>query len=218
MNRRIRAPVATPRSSAAGFQTLGGWILRIARLDFSVFDDARNERTGTAGAILIVLSASLVAGLGSWIWAIQAKDDLRGIDPATVFLRTCVAGGLLQTAVWLLWVYMVYMVLVRVFGAQAIFSELIRTMGVAFVPVYLSLLVGLAPLAVPFGIFSLATTLIVTQIAIEQTTGVTAREAMFANLVGFGTFVIFMGALANVFEAGSVGGLAPGLLFFALDL
>lgn len=213
MNRRIRAPAGTPRS-AAGFQTLGGWIFRVARLDFSVFDDARAERTGTAGAILIVLTASIAAGLGSWIWAMQ----LSGVDEASVFLKTCIAGGLLQTLVWLLWVYMAHLVLVRLFGAQVVFQELVRCMGVAFAPIFLSLFVGVAPLAVPFGVFSLALTFHFSNIAIEQATGVTTREATFANLAGFGTFLVFMGALANVFEANGVGGLAPGLLFFALDV
>ncbi len=216
MNRRIRAPAGTPRS-AAGFQTLGGWIFRVARLDFTVFEDARAERTGTAGAILIVLSASVVAGLGSWIWAMQ-HDDFRGLDPAPVFLKTVIAGGLLQTLVWLLWVYMAHWVLVRLFGAQVVFQELVRCMGVAFTPIFLSLFVGIAPLAVPFGVFSLGLTFLTTNIAIEQATGVTPREATFANLAGFGAFLVFMGALANVAEAGTFGGLAPGLLFFSLDL
>jgi hypothetical protein len=207
--------VATPRSSAAGFQTLGGWILRIARLDFSVFDDARKERTGTAGAVLIVLSASIVAGIGTVIWAMQ--HDYEGLNPAPIFLKACIAGGLLQTAVWLLWVYMTQWVLIRL-GAQVVFQELIRTMGVAFAPMYLSIFVGVAPLAVPFGIFSLGLTVLFSNIAIEQTTGVTPREATFANLAGFGAFLVFMGAFANVAEAGTFGGLAPGILFFSLDL
>ena len=197
MNRRIRAPAGTPRS-AAGFQTLGRWIFRVARLDFTVFEDARAERTGTAGAM--------------------QHDDFRGLDPAPVFLKTVIAGGLLQTLVWLLWVYMAHWVLVRLFGAQVVFQELVRCMGVAFTPIFLSLFVGIAPLAVPFGVFSLGLTFLTTNIAIEQATGVTPREATFANLAGFGAFLVFMGALANVAEAGTFGGLAPGLLFFSLDL
>jgi hypothetical protein len=188
----------------------------MARMDFTVFEDARNERTGTAGAVLIVLSASIVAGIGTVIWASQ--HDYDGLDPAPIFLKAAIAGGLLQTAFWaFFWVYMSQWVLLRL-GAKVVYPELIRTMGVAFVPMYLSLLVGIKPLAVPFGVFSLGLCFLYSNVAIEQTADVTAREATFANIVGFGAFLLFMGVLANVAEAGTFGGLAPGILFFSLDL
>ena len=46
MNRRIRAPAA-PTRPGAGFQTIGNWVLRIARLDFTVFDEVRADQTAT---------------------------------------------------------------------------------------------------------------------------------------------------------------------------
>jgi hypothetical protein len=214
MNRRARA--ATGVRTSAGFQTLAGWLLRLARLDFSVFDDLRSERTATASAILIVLAASLTAGMGSWFWALQ-NDDLGGLDPAEVFVKTVLAGGLLQTGVFFLWVAMTYVVLTRMFAVQVLYADLVRTMGLAFAPVALGLFVALTPLAVPFGVFALSVTLLTTTNAVEQTSGVGQREAIFANLAGFAAFLVFMGALANVAEAGRFGGLAPGLLFFALD-
>lgn len=214
MNRRVRA--STGVRTSAGFQTLAGWILRLARLDFSVFEDVRAERTATASAILIVLSASLTAGFGSWVWALQ-HDEFRGLDAAEVFIKTVLAGGLLQTGVFFVWVYITYIVIARAFGSQVLFADLARTMGLGFAPVALSLFVAIAPLAVPFGVFSLGVTLLTTTSAVEQTSGVGQREAIFANVAGFGTFLVFMGALANVAEAGTFGGLAPGILFFSLD-
>jgi hypothetical protein len=214
MQRRVKAE---PRSRSAGYATIGGWLGRLASLDFAVFEDIQKERTATAGAILIVLGASIFAGFGSWIWALQ-HSEFQGLDGVEVFLKTVLAGGLLQTGVWFLWVYMAYFVLHRGFAAQVTFPELMRSMGLAFAPVALSLLVAIAPLAVPFGILSLGAAFLFTNFAIETTADVTTRESTFANLAGFGTFLIFMGALANVMEAGTFGGLAPGLLFFSLDL
>lgn len=215
MNRRIRtAPAPSP---SVGYQTLIGWLGRVARLDFTVFDEVKNERTATASAVLVVLTASVTAGLGSWIWALQ-HDNFEGLDPAEVFVKTVIGGGLVQTAVWFLWVFIAQLVVVRAFGAQALFSDLMRTMGLAFAPMYLSILVGIAPLAVPFGVFSLAMTFLLSNIAIEQASGVTTREATFANMAGFGIFLAFMGAASNVMEAGVFGGVAPGILFFSLDL
>jgi len=41
---------------------------------------------------------------------------------------------------------------------------------------------------------------------------------MVANLAGFAAFLIVMGGFANIAEVGTFGGLAPGILFFSLDL
>lgn len=213
MQRRLGTP---SRSSGGSYSTLGGWLWQIVRLDFSVFDEVRGERTAGAGAIVIVLGASFLAGVGSWLWAIQ--HDFEGLDTAEVFVKTILAGSLIQLAVWFGWVYMVHFVLVRGFAATVTFQELMRTMGLAFAPVALSVLVAIAPLAVPFGVLSLSLAFLYSNVAVEQTAGVTTREATVANLAGFGTFLVFMGAFANVAEAGTFGGLAPGLLFFSLDL
>jgi hypothetical protein len=216
MNRRVRATTTTSaRRPSVGYQTLGRWLIRLARLDLSVFDEIRAEPTATSGAIAIVLCASLTAGMGSWLWAMQ-HDDL-DLDTASVFLKTVLAGGLIQTGVWMLWVYLTYTVLTRVMAAQVEYPELARTMGLAFAPLFLSLLVALSPLAVPFGVLSLAMALLFSNVAVEVATGVSPREATIANLAGFAPFLALMGFSANVFEENGIGGLAPGLLFFALD-
>jgi hypothetical protein len=190
---------------------------RLARLDFTVFDDAREERAATAGAVAIVLGSSLMAGIGSWLWAVQ-HDEFQGLDTAEVFLKTVLAGGLIQTAVWFIaWVYMSRWVLARLAIVQPDITDMTRTMGLAFAPVALSLFVAVSPLAIPFGVFSLSLAFLFSNIALEQTAGVSTREATIANLGGFAAFLVFMGAFANVAEAGSFGGLAPGLLFFSLD-
>ena len=215
MNRRVRAPTASARRRSIGYQTLGGWLFRLARLDFSVFEEIRAESTATAGAIGIVLTASLVAGIGSWLWAMQ-HDDLE-LDTASVFLKTVLAGGLIQTGVWMLWIYITHWILTRVMASQVEYPELARTMGLGFAPMFLSVLVAVSPLAVPFGVLSLALTMLFSNVAVEVATGVSPREATIANLAGFGAFLGIMGISANLFEENTIGGLAPGLLFFALD-
>ena len=106
---------------------------------------------------------------------------------------------------------------IRAFGAQVLFQELVRVMGLAFAPVMLSVFVAIAPLAIPFGVLSLSMAFLFAHVAVQQTSGVTSREAAIANLAGFATFLVFMGAFANIAEAGFFGGLAPGILFFSLN-
>jgi hypothetical protein len=212
MQRRVR-PQAT---SGGSYSVLGTWLSRLIRLDFTVFEDVRREQTATAMAVVVVLGASILAGLGSWIWAIQ--EDFPGLGTGSVFLKTLVAGSIVQLLVWMIWVYLAYVLAARVFAADVTFQELMRTMGLAFAPVGLSIFVAIAPLAVPFGVLSLGITFLFTNIAIEQASGLDTREATLANLGGFAVFLIFMGVAANIYEAGTFGGLAPGLLFFSLDL
>ena len=110
-------------------------------------------------------------------------------------------------------------VLARIAVVQPDITDMTRTMGLAFAPVALSLFVAVSPLAVPFGVFSLTLAFLFSNIALEQNYQGPTREATIANLGGFAAFlfVFLMGASANVAEAGSFGGLAPGLLFFSLD-
>lgn len=212
MQKRVKAAPRAPR----GYSALTAWLARLARLDFTVFEDIRREQTATAGAVMIVLGASVLAGVGSWIWAVQ--EDFPGLGTGSVFVKTLVLGSIVQVAVWFIWVYLAYVISARGFGASVTFQELIRTMGLAFSPVALSIFVAIAPLAVPFGVISLGITFLFTNIAIEQSSGLDTRESTIANLGGFAVFLIFMGVAANIYEAGTFGGLAPGLLFFSLDL
>jgi hypothetical protein len=207
--------VGSSSRTPSGYQVLAGWLGRVFRFDFTVFDEVKQERTATASAVLVVLAASLLAGIGSWLWAVQ--HDFPGLDTADVFIKSVIGGTVVQTGVFFGWVYLTHLLLARAFGAQVLFQELIRVMGLAFAPVALSLLVAVAPLAVPFGVLSLSLTFLFSYIAVQQASGVTPREAAIANLGGFAAFLIFMGAFANVAEAGVFGGLAPGILFFSLD-
>ncbi len=202
------------RSQTTNARTVGGWLSRVLRLDFSAFGEIRQERSATTPAILIVLGASVLAGIGSLLWAFQFE----GADRTEVLVKSLVLGSILQTAFWFLWVYLVFQVLARGYQMRVDFAELTRTMGFAFAPVGLSALIAIQSLAVPFGVISFGMTLLFTNIAIQHASDAEAREATMANLTGFGSFAIAMGICANIAEVGSLGGLAPGIFFFSLDL
>ncbi|RLC55703.1 MAG: hypothetical protein DRI30_07120 [Chloroflexi bacterium] len=208
----------TPRSPTGsnGAQTLS-WLGRLIRLDYTVFDELRSDRSATPIAIIIVLGAGVLAGLGTWIWALQ-HDHLRSLDVVEVLLKALIIGSIVQTAVWFAWVYITYMLAARVFGSVVRFGELTRVMGFAFAPVALGVLIAIAPLAVPFGLLAFGITLMLTAAAVEQAAELEPRQAMLSTLGGFAVFLVFMGAFANILEVSTYGGLAPGILFFSLDL
>jgi len=201
------------RSRSTNASTLGSWLGRLSRLDFSVLAEVRANPSATSAAVVIVLVASLFAGLGSWLWALQSF-----VDDRDAFIRSFIVGSLLQTVVWFSWVYVAYVVLMRGYGARQDFGEMTRAMGFAFAPVALSVFIFIGALAVPIGLISFGIAILFTNAAIQQVSDADVREATIANLAGFGVFAIVMGGCANIFETGSIGGLAPGIFFFSLDL
>ena len=203
---------------SAGFQNLPSWLGRLIRLDLTVFDDVKDEAAATVPALAVVVAASLLAGLGSWLWWIFEIDFPAGIDEKNTeaFLKTFILGGIFMMALWVLWVYISAMILSRVFRAGADMNQLMRTMGLAFAPMAISFLVVIGMLAVPLGAFAVATTLLLTNAAIQATTDAEPRQVIVSNLAGFLVFAIVLGILANVAQIYDTGGLAPGIFFFSL--
>ena len=195
-------------------QSVSGWLGRLARLDLTVFEEVRSDPSATPGAIVVVFLASVLAGIGSWLWAVQTN----GVSAGEVFVKSLVIGSVLQTLAWFIWVYLVFQVLARAYGARTDFYELIRSMGFAFAPVAMSVLVAITAFAVPFGVAALAGATLFSHFAIQSSSSAEPRQILIANFVGFLSFAVVMGVLANIAEINTVGGLAPGLFFFSLDL
>jgi hypothetical protein len=166
--------------------------------------------------VLIVLAGSFIAGFGSFVWGLQ-NDNLAGVDSGEMFIKSLLLGGIIQTVVWFLWVYLVFQVLSRGYGHTIGFPELVRVMGLGFSPIIFSVLIAVDALAVPFGVLSLSLTFLTTNIGIQMSSGADARETTMANVTGFAAFLVVMGVFANVAEVGPFGGVAPGILFFSLD-
>ena len=199
---------------AANLRSISGWVGRLLRLDLTVFDEIRSDPSATPGAIIVVAAASVMAGIGSWLWAVQTRN----VDGAEVFVKSLVVGSILQTLAWFIWVYFVYQVLARGYGARTDIFELIRTMGFAFVPVGLGIFIAINGFTVPFGVISLTGAVLLTYFAIRSSSSAEPQQALVANFVGFLFFAVVMGVLANIWETEhSIGGLSPGLFFFDLD-
>ncbi|MFQ6019458.1 MAG: YIP1 family protein [Dehalococcoidia bacterium] len=198
---------------AGNLPAISGFVGRLLRLDFSAFDDVRSDPATTTPALLVVGGASFLAGLGSWIWALQEG----AVNSGDVFVRSVLLGSILQVLAWLLWVYVVYQILARIYGAHVDFYEMIRVMGFAFAPVGLTILIGIQSLAIPLGLIFWGMTLLLTNASIQTTTTADNQQVTVSNLAAFAVFAIVMGFLANVAEVSEVGGLAPGLFFFSLD-
>jgi hypothetical protein len=202
-----------PRARSNVIETALGWLGRLARFDYTAFDEIRAEPSATLSAVSVVVLASLMAGMGSWLWSVFELDR----NETEIFIRSLLIGTIVQTLFWFLWVYIVHQLLTHIYHAQSNFTELVRVMGFAFFPVALTLFILVGALAIPIGIFAFSATILLSSIAVQSATDADAPHAMMATLLGFGAFLAFMGGFANVMEVDGLGGLAPGILFFALD-
>jgi hypothetical protein len=197
----------------ASFQSLGGWLLRLAKFDFTVFDDVKDDASATVPALLVAVVASFLSGLGSWLWWTFQDFPKAG----EVFDKSFIVGSILQVGVWFLWVYVVAMVLSRGLGVAADLNRLFRTMGLAFAPMAIAVLMLISFLTVPFGVIAVAATVALTYVAIQAATDAQPQQVMLATVVGFVIFAVVLGILANVSDVYNTGGLAPGLFFFNLN-
>ena len=198
----------------ANFQNVGSWLLRLARLDLTVFDDVKDDAGATVPALLVAVVASFLSGLGSWLWW-TFQDFPKG--GGEVFLKSFILGSILQVGVWFLWVYVAAMILSRGLGAAADLNRLIRTMGLAFAPMAIAVLMFIGILAIPFGIIAVGATVALSYVAMQAATGAQPQQVMLANMLGFVIFAIVLGILSNVSEVYNTGGLAPGAFFFNLN-
>ena len=203
---------------SVGFQNVGNWLLRLARLDLTVFDEVKDEAAATAPALAVMVIASFAAGLGSWLWWAVQDFPLVSDKNGEAFLKTFILGGILQAALWFVWVYIAAMLLSRVFGAGADLNRIMRTMGLAFAPMIITILMVVDILAVPFAVIAVGTTLLLSNSAMQAATDAEPQQVIVSNLAGFAVFAIVLGILANVAQIYEIGGISPGIFFISLDL
>ncbi|MCJ7510487.1 MAG: hypothetical protein MUP14_06340 [Dehalococcoidia bacterium] len=202
---------------STGFQNIGNWLARLVRLDLTVFDDVKDDAAATAPALAVMLVASFAAGLGSLLWWITRDFGPGDSKTGEAFLKTFLLGGIFQAALWLAWVYIAAMLLSRVFGAAADLNRMLRTMGLAFAPMVITILMVIDILAVPFAVIGLGATLLLSNAAIQASSDAEPRQVIMANLAGFLVFAIVLGLLGTVAQIYDIGGIAPGIFFTPLN-
>jgi hypothetical protein len=189
------------------YQHIIDWVLRLIRLDLTPFEEARRDQTATVPIVGLVAVLSLLSGLGSFLWGIV---NVEGLDAGEMFVDSFVVGSIIQFALWFAWVFIAYLVLTQVFRAAADLTQLLRVMGLAFVPIALAAIMFIPVVDFSIGLISVVATVLLANVALQNTTSATPGQAMGANLAGFAVLSIVLGLVAsenNIY--------APG--FFAME-
>jgi hypothetical protein len=186
------------------FQVTVGRLLRLARLDTTVFDEVRMDPTATASSFVVAAVAAFAAGLGGWLWWIQKIDS----DGGRVFVQSVILGSLFAIGLWIVWLFVVYVLLTQVFRERADLQQLIRTMGMAAAPLGLSFLLLIPGINYGLALTSRALFFGLTNIAIQSVTTAEPAKVLIANAAGFAVWAVVLTLLV---DAGSRTYLAPGI-------
>lgn len=189
---------------AGPFDIVPSSVTRLRRaisLDPAAFAEVRFDANATASSVLIAALSMALLGVGGWLWWLQS--DLA--NSGEVLFKSVVLGTLFSLTLWLVWLLVTYGVLQRMGVRPVHIEELLRTAGLATVPLSLGLLMALPVLSFAFGLIAIGAWLLTTQVAIERATPARGSQALIANLAGFAVWVIGMSLLATAGDP-----LAPG--------
>lgn len=168
-------------------------ILRLARLDTSVFDEVRDDVNELIPALVTIAVSALLAGLGAFLF-IQINFDSK---PDGLFLRTFLMGCIFLALLYGVWVLISYVVLVQLYKASADLQALFRTMGYASIPLALSLLMFIPVLYPVFAIVPIGLLFVMSIYATQSVTNADSTQVVIANLIGFSVMVLILGIIAT---------------------
>lgn len=186
------------------FEVVVNRLLRLARLDTTVFDEVRMDPAATASSFVVAVAAMFASGLGGWFWWLQEYDR----DGGEVLVQSVILGSLFAIVIWALWLAVVYVLLTQVFRERADGYQLLRTMGMAAAPLALSLLLVIPGFNFGLGLASVALFFGLTTIAIQSVTTAEPAKVLIANAVGFAVWAVVLTMLVD-FESRSYW--APGI-------
>lgn len=181
-------------------------LVRLLRLDTSVFREARDDRTALVPGIGVAAVAMLLMALGTWLWAELKLGDTPFYDSGRFFIRSVIIGTITGTAAWAGWVAIAGYLLQQVFRRTVTITGLFGPLGLAALPLAIGLLSLIDVFFLAFAVTALGGAALLTQVALQETTDATPGEAAVANLVGFLVFTLVLVLLGR-----ESADLAPGI-------
>jgi hypothetical protein len=175
------------------FEVVMSRLMRLARLDTTVFDEVRMDPTATASSFVVAAAATVAAGLGGWLWWIQKTD----FDGGKVFVQSVILGSIFAVLLWVVWLFVVYVLLTQVFRERADLQQLIRTMGMAAAPLGLSILLLIPGINYGIALASIALFFGLTTIAIQSVTTAEPAKVLMANAAGFVIWAVILTLLVD---------------------
>ncbi len=168
-------------------------VLRLARLDTTVFDEVRDDQNELIPAIIVAVVSSFLAGLGALLWW-QVVPDVS--KPDNVFLNTFILGSIFMAVLYGVAALIVYVVMAQMYKVQADLQAIIRTMGYAALPLSLSVLMWVPIIWPVFALVPLALLFVMMIYAVQSATGADSTQVVISVTIGFAVMVLVLGIIA----------------------
>ena len=168
-------------------------LVRLAKLDTTVFDEVRDDANELIPAIVIAVVSSILAGLGAFMfWKAVAAGT-----PDSAFVNQVILGSIFMAVMYAVAALVIYVVMAQLYKVQVDLQALIRTMGYAAFPLAFCLLMFIPILWPVFAIVPLALLLVTTIYAVQSATGAESNQVVIASLIGFAVFVLVLGLISS---------------------
>jgi hypothetical protein len=192
-----------PRDPAFDLRTLIFRLQRLVSLDTTVFEDVRDDTSATIPSVTVTAVATLLAGLGGWFWWLLQPFG----DESRVLVQSVFMGTLFSVALWIVWMLVTWVMLTQLFREDADWQQLLRTMGMASLPLALSFAMFIPGIGYGVALASIVLLVGLSNIAIQAVaTNADPARVLVANVAGFTVWAIVLGLLVTTSTY-----LAPGI-------
>jgi|GEM_PF-1763672 len=203
------APSALGIPGGADFSRLMSRVMRLLRLDTSVFDEVYRDTNATIPVAVLVAALLFISGIGGYFYidGLISFDryDLIAHSAGAFFLRSMIFGTIFGVLMWLAWSGVTMLLLNQLTPTKADFLGIARVIGLAFLPLLLSLLMIVNDFFIGLSWIVLAGIAALAVIGVLEAVDVKPGPAWLVTLGGFAVFVIVMTFLGHGFRD-----LAPG--------
>lgn len=168
-------------------------LIRLVKLDTSVFDEVRDDPKELVPAIIIAVAGAFLAGLGSLLFWSAVADG----KPDSVFVNQFILGSIFMAVMYGVAALVVYVVMAQMYKVQVDLQAVIRTMGYAAFPLAACVLMFIPILWPVFAIVPLAVLLVTMIYAVQSATGAESNQVVTASVIGFAVFVLVLGLISS---------------------
>ena len=153
-------------------------IVRVVKLDATVYAEIEQDEGANVEAAIIVGLASLLSALGAAI-AIWAYGGTFGYGLGTFFV-SLISGVVLN---WLLWAYVTMFVGTKLFGGESTFMEMARMLGYANAPRVLGILALIPCLGAIIGLVAWVLSLITGFFAVREALDLPTDKSIITMII-----------------------------------
>ncbi len=167
-------------------------IVRLAKLDTTVFDEVRDDARELIPALVVAAIACLLAGLGALLFWKVVPD----FEPDGLVVNTLILGTIFTVAMYGVAALIIYVVMAQMYKVTIDLQALIRTMGYAAIPLALSVLQFIPLLWPVFALVPLALLFVMMIYAVQSASGAESTQVVMATTIGFTVMVLVLGIIS----------------------